>query len=392
MKTNTDQKNKNIIDQMERIFRFGKSTRITYEQDLMAYSKFHKMSLEELLEEAEEEEEQNIRKRKRKINQRIFDFQDYLMNVPFTHEIKGKVISRNYQPSSVNKMMRTVKTMYSAFEIETPRLKPIPCEKTETYEDVITYDMIRKAISNTSNLKHKAIIEFMASSGLDSNDVQSMTVKMFMNACKTYLSSDTIEEQLMEILELDNIIPCFRFKRGKTMYDHFTFCTPEAAHSIAKMLLRKKEINEDDSLFGLTMPSFRKVFSNLNDRCGFGWTSKGTRRMFHGHGLRTFFASQLVGSTINGVMIDSMVIEWFLGHKVPTTTESYYKRNPQKLKEIYANFIPKLTFENTTNMITVESPEFEALKKELEQYQEVIKDIEEIKKLKQELQEQYNNL
>lgn len=392
MKTNTDQKNKKIIDQMERIFRFGKTTRSNYEQDLIAYSKFHKMSLEELLEEAEAEEEENIRKRKRKINQRIFDFQDFLMNEPFSYEIKGKTISRHYQPSSINKMMRSIKTMYSAFEIETPRLKPIPSEKTETFEDTITYDMIRTAISSTSNIKHKAVIEFMASTGLDSNDVQSMTVSMFMTACQRYTNAESIKEQLEEILNVPNIIPCFRFQRGKTRYDHFTFCTPEAAHSIARMLLRRENINDDDSLFGLSIPAFRKIFSNLNDKCGFGWTSKGTRRRFHGHGLRTFFASQLVGSTINGMMIDSMVIEWFLGHKVPSTTESYYKRNPQKLKEIYSNFVPKLTFENTTNIITVNSPEFEEIKKELEQYQEVIKDIDEIKKLKQELLEQYNNL
>ena len=388
----TDQKNKNIIDQMERIFRFGKTTRSNYEPDLLAYSKFHDMSLEELLEEAETEEEENIRKRKRKINQRIYDFQDYLMSEPFSYEIKGKTISRHYQPSSINKMMRSIKTMYSAFEIETPRLKPIPSEKSETFEDTITYDMIRTAITCTSNIKHKAIIEFMASSGLDSNDVQSMTVGMFLAACKRYVSSGSIREQLNEVLEESNIIPCFRFERGKTRYEHFTFCTPEAAHSIARMLLRRNELKENDSLFGISIPAFRKVFSNLNDKCGFGWTSKGTRRIFHGHGLRTFFASQLVGSTINGMMVDSMIIEWFLGHKIPPTTEAYYKRNPQKLKEIYSNFVPKLTFENPTNIITVNSPEFEEVKRELEQYQEIIKDIDEIKRLKGELLEQYKNI
>lgn len=387
----TDQ-NLKIIEEMEKRYRFGKQSKKNYMQHLQLYSKFHNMSLEELLNEAEDEEEARIRKRKRKINQRLFDFQDYLINEPYEFKVNGKVRKGRYENSSINTILRSVVTFYRTFEIETPNVRislPVQAEKEE---DTITYEMIQKALDNTTNLRHIAIIKLMASTGLDSNDVCSMTVQTFIDGCQEYLTTDTLQEQLQEILDNENIIPCFRFQRGKTRYDHFTFCTPDSAHSIAEYLLSLGEVNYGDNLFQIGIPSYRKLFSNLNDKCGFGFTSKGTRRKFHSHGLRRFLASQLVGSTVNGMMIDTMVIEWFLGHKVPSTMESYYKRNPQKLKDIYIHFIPKLSFDGETRVNTVDSPEYMRLKDELQQYKNLIGDVTEIRKLKEELLEQYNNI
>lgn len=75
------------------------------------------------------------------------------------------------------------------------------------------------------------------------------------------------------------------------------------------------------------------------------------------------------------MMIDSLVIEWMLGHKIPAVQEAYYKKNPDMLKDVYLQLVPKLTFEDEVLIKTISSPEFNELKSELDK-----------------LIEQYNNI
>ena len=363
---NTDQ----IVSQMQKILGFSEGSKKQYKNNLGLYAKFHGMSLEELLEEAEDDEDNNVRKRKRRVNDRLFDFKSHLETGKFQFQACGKEMKGNYQPSTAKVIMTNVKTFYNCFDIEIPRIKLNFVIKDETFDDAITREMIQEALSSTSNITHKALICFMASSGLDSNTVRSLTVQDFLDACGV----ERIEE-LSEVLMDDDIIPTFYTTRGKTHYDHFTFCTPEATHYLARMVMRRDVSDTDEKLFKLSAQGVQKVFYRLNDKCGFGMTSKGTRRKFHAHGLRRFFATELSSTTINGMMIDNLIIEWFLGHKIPSVKEAYYKKKPENLKQIYLQLIPHLTFESKTVVKTVSSQEFNELKSEIDS-----------------LIEQYNNL
>ena len=349
--------NQEIIDQLEKVLGFTDNTKKSYRNTLTLYSSFHSMSLESLLEEAEDEEDARIRMRKRKINDRIYDF-------------KEDVIAKEYSASTVKLMIGHIKTFYRAFDIEVPKIKVNVVAPAESIDDTVTKDMIVEALKNTSNIKHKALITFLASSGFDSDTAMKLTVADFLDACNMeYQGMETYDE----IVERD-IIPCFHTRRGKTHYDYFTFCSPEATHYIARML-KKTDALPDDLLFPLGKSAVRKVFSRLNDKCAFGYTSTGTRRKFHSHSLRRFFASQLAGTQVNGMMIDSLIIEWMLGHKIPSVQEAYYKKNPDMLKDVYLHLVPKLTFEDEVVVKTISSPEFDELRTELDK-----------------LIEQYNNI
>lgn len=362
--------NQEIIDQLEKILGFSQNTKDSYTNTLNQYSSFHNLTLEELLEEAEDDEDNRLRMRKRKINNRIYDFKEALMNDDYSYVAFNKQITGSYSPATIKLMIGHVKTFYRSFDIEIPKIKVNVSIQSENLDDTLTKDMIIEALRNTSNVRHKAIIMFLASSGFDGDTAMKLTVADFLDACGVeYVSKETFDE-----IRRKDIIPCFHTQRGKTKYDYFTFCSPEATQYIARML-HKRDASPEEPLFNVSMATFRKVFSRLNDKCGFGYTSSGTRRKFHAHGLRRFFATTLAGTQIHGMMIDSLVIEWMLGHKIPSVQEAYYKKNPDMLKDVYLQLLPKLTFEDEVLIKTISSPEFDELKSELDK-----------------LIEQYNNI
>ena len=349
--------NQEIIDQLEKVLGFSHNTKVSYTNTLTLYSSFHSMSLESLLEEAEDEEDERIRMRKRKINDRLYDFKEH-------------IIAKEYSASTIKLMVGHIKTFYRSFDIEVPKIKVNVVAPAESIDDTVTKDMIAEALNNTANIKHKALITFLASSGFDSDTALKLTVADFLDACNMEFQGNETYDDIMG----RDVIPCFHTQRGKTHYDHFTFCSPESCHYIARML-KKNDALPSDLLFGMSKPAVRKAFSRLNDKCGFGYTSTGTRRKFHSHSLRRFFASALAGTQVNGMMVDSLIIEWMLGHKIPAVQEAYYKKNPEMLKDVYLHLVPKLTFEDEVVVKTISSPEFDELRTELDR-----------------LIEQYNNI
>ena len=66
-----------------------------YKNHLKNYTNFHKMTLRELIDEADEEEENRVRMKRRKIRQRLIDFRTWmLIDKKFAGStIKGNIIS-----------------------------------------------------------------------------------------------------------------------------------------------------------------------------------------------------------------------------------------------------------------------------------------------------------
>jgi len=71
---------------------YSENTRILYELALRRYSEFHSLSLEKLIEEAENEEDKDIRKRKRRIKSRVTAFKVQLEE----EEHKSRSTVKNY--------------------------------------------------------------------------------------------------------------------------------------------------------------------------------------------------------------------------------------------------------------------------------------------------------
>lgn len=324
--------------EIQDIRNLSNSTLKKYREDLAHYMNYTKMTLDELLTEADNEEEQRIRMRKRKVKSRLLGFQRYLKE-----ELK-------LRPSTVRSIMSRVKAFYRTYDIELPQIKTQHVEQTETIEDIPTLEHIRKAVS-TSNLKHRAIILFMASSGTGSRETLNLTVQDFIDATKEYHHEVNPKRALNVLKNKKNIIPTFYLKRFKTGHKYYTFCSPEATEAIVDFLQSsKKELKAENQLFDITQISLVKMFSRANDRYGWGW--KKTRRFFHAHAMRMFFATQLTKAGL-----DYLIIQWLSGRAVPATTATYFKPSPDKLKKEYMKVVDKVSV-SKVDVYDVKSEEF----------------------------------
>ncbi|PAV07557.1 tyrosine-type recombinase/integrase [Methanosphaera cuniculi] len=353
--------NEEILNEyfMER--NLGKKTRKSKRGVLNKYSRFNKMTLQELLDEADIEEEQGIRMKKRKIKQRINNFKKYL--------IKNELSS-----TTINTQLTIIKSFYRHYDIEIPNIISIKKEVHETIKDIPTKKDIKNVLESTNNLKHKAIILFMFSSGCARNEVSNITIGDFIEATKDYHDETNIKK-VIEVLENKNyIVPTFQIVRKKTNTPYFTFCTPEATNAIIRYLKGNLRCMDKESpLFGMDVGGIGGMFIRLNDKLNLGW--KKNRRFFHSHSLRKAFATTLYNSNL-----DPMTIDFLSGRSIDSTHDAYFKADPEKLKNKYMYFMDKLTVYNTGGINSAlnrsERMEYESLK---QKYSNNEKELEELK-------------
>ena len=342
---------------------------INYTQALKSYSTYTELTPTELIEQAEQEEEERIRMKNRQIKKHILGFIQHQKN-------QGK--SANTIINHITK----VKTFYREFEIELPHIRCNIQKEQEliTIKDIPTKDDIKKALKY-ANLKYKAIILLMMSSGMGSAEMRNLTIKDYIDAHKITNFDLKDKDQLISLLrKKENEVPTWSIRRIKTGMPYVTFSSPESCNAINDYIedrvIEYPYENENDYLFESNghqiHPRVNAVyFSRLNDSVGFG--KYGNQRFFRSHNLRKFFASTLKN---NG--FDNLDAEWLIGHKVKMVTDAYIKPDIYRLKKDYLDVLPFLSLEEIEKR-TVESDEYKQLK---EQYEKESKSRdEEIKKL-----------
>lgn len=360
----------NILHEMKIMQNWSTRTYKQYERNLRLYCDFHKTSFEDLLHEAEEDEEKIRKVQKRRIKQRLSKYILYL------HE-QGK------SNSTINTYLANIKQVYVYQDIEIPRLPRITKQEKESYNDLLTKQEITRAIEN-SNTKMKAIITFLASSGLRVSDLVQLTVRDFLIATTPYhhyervdLSDKNIITILQILNEKENMIPLFEIVSQKTSVVHFTFCSPEASRFVVQMLLEKsirKGVMLEDSLFGLKGKSITTNFERLSDKLGYSW--KARRRRFHPHALRKWFATTLQNNDV-----DFLAVEFLLGHTLKSVTSSYYYANPEKIRLKYERVVDELCFVTRVHHVDLHSAEHREmleLKRENREIREKLYEVEEL--------------
>ena len=139
-----------------------------YRNGLNAYTKYTNMTLQELYTEADTEEEQGVRAKNRKIVQRLRGFRTHL-------------IQMGYEPVTIKHYYASARTFYTHFLIEIPFIPSVKLPQKQILSNEIPKKHhILEAIQHTNNLKHIAIIYFMASSGTAINEVCSITIQDFI--------------------------------------------------------------------------------------------------------------------------------------------------------------------------------------------------------------------
>ena len=289
------------------------STRTGYWSAIRKYENYHKLPMEELLQEAISEEENNIPLKDRKIKQRLISYRTFLLN-------------SNLSQNTVRGYFTKIKTFYEHFEIEIPHLPQAKYarEYETNYLDLPSKEHIRMAL-DISTLDLKAVILFMASSGTAKAETLSLTVHDFILATRDYHTNGSLNEILEQLNKKDNVIPTFYLKRIKTDKYYYTFCSSEASQCIVKYLLTRQNLKLEDKLFDFTYSTLLARFQEINDY--YNWGFKGKYRFFRSHTLRKFHASN--------IGLSAEYIDALQGRSKNEVHSTYIKTNPQKLKEIY---------------------------------------------------------
>jgi site-specific recombinase XerD len=302
-----------------------KSTASLYKSALADYSKFQQMSLKRLIEEADNEEEERIREKRRKIKERLEKYRNY------------KVDSGS-ATGTVKKYFEVVKTFYRHHEIVIPYIPTIQLKKDyhEKYEDIPKIEHIEKAINSTDNLREKAVILFMSSSGTARNETIHLKIEDFIKATKDYHNNGSLNDILDELILQENIIPLFELVRIKTDYHYYTCCSNEATDMIIKYLKTRKNLRLDSSLFDINRNALNRFFFKINNENN--WGKVGYYGFFRSHALRKFHAT---------VIEDKSLADALQGRKRDSITESYYKLNPERIRERYIEVLDQLTINQT---------------------------------------------
>ena len=350
------------LEEMSILYSWTENTRRQYGYTINKYLTYYDFTFEEMISEAEEDEENITKINKRRIKTRLLNYQLHLKK-------------EGLQNTSITNALTKIKQLYKYHDIEIPHISNLRAVHHESYKDIPTYEEIREAIYH-SNTKMKAIITFLASTGLRRSDMVSLTVSDFFEATKEYHNCTSIPSLIETLSHRDDVIPLWEITSQKTNTSHITFNSPESTKFILQLLkerLYKEELTLDSSLFSIGLKGVTANFSRLNDKMGYGWNV--TRRKFHAHSLRTYFSTTL---TVSG--LDYLSTEFLLGHKLDRVKQSYYYANPMKLRNKYARYVDKLTFTMNVEYVDIsnrEKEELEMLRRENQDTRDRLRQLEE---------------
>jgi len=273
------------------------------------YIKYHKLSLSELLEEAEEDIIEGVTPRKRRIKSRIIDFRNSL---------EGK--SDNTKHSYVS----GVRSFYKSMDVQLPDNNRY--EKTAILKENKFMGMERseiKRILKYANVRDKAITLLITSSGTAAKELTKLTKEDFYNG-----------------LDRETGISTFFIRRGKTGGDYHTYCTPEASAAIQEYLNTREDdipwlfvgmVKEAKETVQMTGNGIGGIYRRLSCKTGnegkFGFYNK-----IRSHNFRKFFKT-----TMTEAGAPRWAVEYMMGHKEELDAR-YSSPSGEKMRNTY--YIP----------------------------------------------------
>lgn len=325
------------------------ATQKRYKFSLATYVYFCEQTLTELLTEADEEEEKAVRLNKRKIRNRLITFRSFL--------------DSNFSNSTVKQRFQDVKQFYKFWGIERPDLpnQVLRREEHVDFADLPTKEMIKQAIEGTSNLKHIAILLFSFSTGSGRAEIGSTKVRAFIEGTKDYHNNNgNIEDMLEQLSKRKDIIPVIKMHRLKTDRDYYTCCTPECASAIVRYLRTRENLSLDDKLFDISLAGISHLYCFISDKHNWGYVK--SYRRFTSHKLRK----------LNATLIEDVAFaNTIQGRQSDTITETYFFKNPERIRERYVEYIPLLTINEVVN-IEYGKEKIEELNAEIEKREAMI--------------------
>ena len=354
--------NTEIANEISSFKNHSPQTRKIYKRVIDYYSEFNQMSIDDLINEADQEEEKGIRWKKRKIKSRLLRFRQHL-------------IDENYTKATIKQYFTVVKAVYRYYEIEIhtiPQLndRNVNIPEDMEYEDLLTHEELNMILENV-NAKFAAIILFMTSSGCARHETLSLRIKDYIKATEMYHNETDIYRVIKVLDESDeDIIPRFKLKRQKTNKYYYTFSSPESVRAINNYLLNHREnLKPGDKLFKIRKSYLPYALNKLNDDLGLGYA--GSYGRLRSHMFRKFHGSMLLKAGMTESEID-----YLHGRGKSQTHQAYFYDDSNNLREKYIQGLPLLAIRDNVNALSVKSPEFVKSETELNEKTETIKKYE----------------
>ncbi len=274
--------------------------------------------------------------------------------------------SKGYADKSFAAGMASVRSFYKNYDIVLPngatRTKKAKPKKEN--QNFLSKADIQKILINAKNLREKAVILIMSSSGMAINEIVNLQVKD---------------------IKIDSEgISTVSVRRNKTDVDFTTFFGPEATEALKNYWEERNRdpetqiIGRDDYVitnYGnrhkggkMNKLIMCKHFRELGNEIGYGSEAVGSGRKGYvksrSHSFRKFFITTLKNA---GMPADK--VEFMAGHARTDIDVAYNDIDINKLKELYKTYLPYLTFEKTINirsLNTEDARRLEELSKENE--------------------------
>ena len=222
-------------------------------------------------------------------------------------------------------------------------------------DSIPSQEDILKAL-HQCDLKYRAIILLMSSSGMGSGDIRKLTFGDFLDAISDYTDHETfnvIEIGAMidgyEKEDYEHVVGTWNICREKTGRSYYTFSTRQSIMAIitylhARQLKNGTIQNRGEVLFDnfgeeISAISFTKNFQRINDTAGLGFSER--QRYLTSHALRKYFASISLQNGLSEVEIDCL-----LGHDIKDFKSSFFQLESSTLKKGYLRVVEKLNIED----------------------------------------------
>lgn len=375
-------KNYNIYDDPEyqRITRkqdYSQDTLKVYANTLKIFCRVNNKPYHQIVEEVKEEQYDRIDKENNRIiryNPNTSKIQGYIDNYIDHFKDKGN------KPNSIKNRQNHLRTVLRKSDIILPT--PQKINHPYTRKTILTKKDINSIIQ-TSNIHHKAIISFLATTGLRLYDaLHQITIEKFIEATSSHHHYYNVEEFINHAPH--DITPYWVFTPHKTrkLGLECRVCnTPETTHYLLQSLQERQRILNDkgetieltDPLFVSRETNYKKPLNRTSVSALFWHKNKQFQEnkktilqqqleeekinykeykdkiqnipKFHPHGLRHFFITTVRNYTTNHDI--SLIME---GHTSPYKMDKHYIGtseelfNDKTIIETYEKIIPYLTF------------------------------------------------
>ncbi len=253
--------------------------------------------------------------------------QKYLEAMLLFLQMTGKKPKELIEEAEATAALRisVVKSFYRSFDIPIPR-------------NISNGESLPRP--ENMNLRDRAIILTMKSSGMARNEIQSVKYKDFR-----------------EGYDRETKVASIFMRRAKVGFDFVTFIDPEGTEAIIEYLKRAGRITKDgffeskyDSMPLFTTPNnkrianntFGHIFRHLSLKIQL-WdhTKRGEAILFNplrSHNLRKFFRTALLHDGM-----DDSIVNYLMGHKPSKVSRAYFTPDFEKLKEMYIQHMQALS-------------------------------------------------